>query len=69
MKNFIFFKIAITEIIMPIFITKNNTYLLQNNTKQSFQSKCLYVQTILYLLQNNTKQKVFGFQNLRLVLP
>ena len=46
---------------MPIFITKNNTYLLQNNTNQSFQSKCLYVQTILYLLQNNTKQKVFGF--------
>ena len=42
-------------------ITKNNTYLLQNNTNQSFQCKCLYVQTILYLLQNNTKQKVFGF--------
>ena len=46
---------------MPVFVTKNNTYLLQNNTNQSFQCKCLYVQTILYLLQNNTKQKVFGF--------
>ena len=46
---------------MPIFINKNNIYLIQNNTKQSFYCKYLYVQTILYLLQNNTKQKIIGF--------
>ena len=34
--NLIFFKIALTEIIMQIFITKNNTYLFQNNINQSF---------------------------------
>ena len=43
---------------MPIFITKKNTYLLQDNTNQSFYCKCLYVQTILYLLQNDTEQKI-----------
>ena len=31
-------------------IIKTNTYLLQNNTNQCFEWKCLYVQTILYLL-------------------
>ena len=34
--NFILFKITLTKIIMPIFINKNNIYLLQNNTSQSF---------------------------------
>ena len=36
MINFTFFKITLTEIIMPIFVTKNYTYLLQNHTKQMF---------------------------------
>ena len=49
-------KIALAEVIMPIFITKNNSYLVQSNTNQMFSCKCLYVQTVLYLLQNNTKQ-------------
>ena len=53
---------------MSIFITKNNAYLLQNNTNQNFQSKYLYVQTILYLLQNDTKQKIFGFEYTSLIL-
>ena len=35
-NDFVFFKITVTEIVMPIFITKNNTYLLQNNTNRSF---------------------------------
>ena len=60
--KFIFFKITLTEIIMPIVITKNNTYLLQSNTNQSLSSKYLYVQTILYILQNDTKQKIFGLE-------
>ena len=47
---------------MPIFVTKNNTFLFQNNTNQCFYCKCLYVQTILYLLQNNTKQKALVFK-------
>ena len=33
---FIFFKITLTKIIMPIFINKNYIYLPQNNTNQSF---------------------------------
>ena len=64
---FVFFKITLRKIIMPIFIYKNNTYLLQNN--QSFKCKYLSVQTIIHLFQNNTKQKIFGFQNTRLILP
>ena len=62
-----FFKKAITKIIISIFINKYNYYFLQNNTKQRFQCKYLYVQTILYLIQNNTKQKILGFQNARLI--
>ena len=54
MNKDIFFKITLTEIIMPIFVNESDIYLLQNNTKQSFLCKYLYVQTILYLLQNNT---------------
>ena len=34
--KFNFCKITLTEIIMLIFITKSNTYILQNNTNQSF---------------------------------
>ena len=33
---FIFFKITLTKIIMPIFINKNNIHLFQNYTIQSF---------------------------------
>ena len=53
----------LTKIIVPIFINKNNIYLLQSNTNQS-----LYVQIILYLIQNNTKQKILRFQSTWLIL-
>ena len=33
--KFYFLQLTLTEIIMSIFITKNNTYLLQNNSNQS----------------------------------
>ena len=35
-RIFVFFKITLTKIIMPMFINKNDIYLLENNTKQSF---------------------------------
>ena len=54
---------------MQINMNKDNFYLLQNNTNQSFLCKYLYVQTILYILQNNMKQKNLGFQDTRLILP
>ena len=57
-----FFKKALTKIIISIFKNKYNIYFLQNNTKQRFQCKYLYVQTILYLIQNNTKQKILVFK-------
>ena len=40
---FIFFKITLTKIIMLIFINKNNIYLLQNNTNQSFYNAYTYM--------------------------
>ena len=45
---FIFFKITLKKIIMPVFINKN-IYLLQNNTDQRFYCLYLYVQTIFYI--------------------
>ena len=49
---------------MPMFINKNNTYLLQNSRSQISNS---YVETILYLHQSNSKQQILGFQNTRLM--
>ena len=46
---------------MPIFVNKNNIYLLQSNTNKRFYCKYLYVQVILYFIQSNTKQKFLGF--------
>ena len=34
--TFIFFKVTLATIIIPIFINKNDIYLLQNNTDQTF---------------------------------
>ena len=45
---FIFFKITLKKIIMPVFINKN-IYLLQNNTDQRFYCLYLYVPTIFYI--------------------
>ena len=61
---------TLTKIIMPIFINKNDIYLLQNTNNQSSNAN-IYMYNFIYeksIIQNNTKQKVLGFQNARLIL-
>ena len=64
---FIFFKITLRKIIMLIFINKNNIYLLQNNTNQSFCNAFIYMYK-QYILQRNTKLKILAFKSTRLIL-
>ena len=45
------------NIIMPLFINKNNLYFLQIRLTKVSNA---HVQTILYHLQNSTKQQILG---------
>ena len=61
--NYIFFKITLTKIIMPIFTNRNDIYLLQNNTNQSFYNAYIYMyKQYFYLLQNNTTERFLVFK-------